>query len=175
MPQPTPGRRVDPFRGFKFKVLIPGFASAGFSRVSGLNDETEIVEYREGIDGATMRKLTGLTTYEDIVLEKGKSTNEDFQIWRNMVQEVEERGLPDNSYRRNMTIQLLDRTGAVAKQWVVKNAWPTKLEHGDLDGSSSDVLLETLTVTHEGLKAVKAGTGASLGSTPAAPVTSPVQ
>ncbi len=170
MPLPTPGRRVDPFRGFKYKVLIPGFASAGFSRVSGLNDETEVVEYREGIDGSTMRKLTGLTTYEDIVLEKGKSLNEDFQIWRNMVHEVETRGLPDSGSRRNMTVQLLDRTGAVVKQWAVKNAWPTKLEHGDLDASSSDVLLETLTIAHEGSRAVKAGTGASLGTTPAAPV-----
>lgn len=174
MPSPTPGRRVDPYRGFKYKVLIPGFASAGFSRVSGLNDETEIVEYREGIDGATMRKLPGLTTYEDIVLERGKSSHDDFQIWRNMVHEVEERGLPDSSFRRQMTIQLLDRTGQVAKQWVVKNAWPTKIEHADLDAASSDVLLETLTVAHEGLKAVKPGAGTSIGTTPAAPVTAPV-
>jgi phage tail-like protein len=139
--------------------------SAGFSRVSGLSQETEVVEYREGIDGASVRKLPGLTTFEDLVLEKGKSTNEDFQIWQNQVFEVRERGgLPDPAYRRNVIIQLLNRNNVPVKEWVAFRAWATKLEHGDFDAASSDVLLETLTIAHEGLKAVKPGSGKAIAA-----------
>ncbi|MEW6556030.1 MAG: phage tail protein [Elusimicrobiota bacterium] len=151
------GRRVDPFRGFKFRVIdVPRrFESAGFTTVSGLNTETEVVEYREGDSAGHMHKLPGLTTFEDITLSRGKSTIDDFQIWRNEVYEVDRGGgLPDREFRRNLIIELRDYQNVPVKSWEVRDAWATRLEHGDLDATSSDVWIETLVLAHEGLKAL---------------------
>ena len=40
--------RNDPFAQFNFIVEIDGIASAGFTEVSGMNTESDIIEYREG-------------------------------------------------------------------------------------------------------------------------------
>lgn len=155
MPEVRGARRVDPFRGFRFRVQIAGFPETGFTTVSGLNDETEPVEHREGDGPGRMRKLPGMTTYEDITLSKGKSRDNTIQRWRNQVAHaVRDGGLPDPNFRRDVTIILLNHQGEAAKTWKIHDAWPRRLEHGDLDANSSDVLIESLVLTHEGLEAL---------------------
>ena len=55
--------RTDPLPRFKFLVEIEGIKRAGFQTCSGLEEETEIREYREGGDQSTVRKLAGLNSY----------------------------------------------------------------------------------------------------------------
>ena len=40
--------RKDPFLSFNFAVEIKGLVVGGFNEVSGLQDETEVQDYREG-------------------------------------------------------------------------------------------------------------------------------
>ena len=57
------GDRNDPYSSFNFLVEIDGLdqsAIAGFSEVSGLTNETDIIEYREGSEDITVRKLPGM-------------------------------------------------------------------------------------------------------------------
>ena len=53
------GDRVDPYKDFRFLVEIDGIVQAGFSECSGFGSDVEVVEYREGGDSATVRKLPG--------------------------------------------------------------------------------------------------------------------
>ena len=54
--------RLDPFRGFNFRVEIDGLPVAAFSEVSGLTAERDATDYRAGTDRKNnVRKLTGLT------------------------------------------------------------------------------------------------------------------
>jgi phage tail-like protein len=152
------GKRVDPLRGFRFRVTCEpnNFVSAGFRTVSGLNSETEVTEYREGIDGAHSHKIPGISTFEDISLARGKCLNDDLQTWRNQVIDVEKGvGEPDPSFRRTVIIDLHDYQNERRKSWKVVDAWPRRLEHGDLDAGSSDVLLETLVLANEGIIPLK--------------------
>jgi phage tail-like protein len=150
------GARHDPFRGFKFRVVIDGFTSAGFQKCTGLKEETEITEYREGTDPVTMHKLPGLTSYDNIVLERGMSPNDDFKKWREDIVRIAESGnlgpdgLPTPDFRRNVIVELYDKGGVKVKEWEVLEAWPAVLEIGDLDAESSDVLIETLELANEG-------------------------
>jgi len=152
------GVRSDPFRGFKFRVQIDGFGSeVAFSKVTGLTQETEVVEYREGDDPVTMRKLPGLTTFEDIVLERGLQRGNQLELWR---EEVVQAGLDKNAespdgtttgdFRRNVVIKMFDKNGENVKTWEVFAAWPMGLEIPDLDAASSDVIIQTLTLANEG-------------------------
>lgn len=151
----------DPYRGFKFKVLITDFpGEIGFQSVAGLSEETEVVEYREGNNPITMRKLPGLTSYENIVLTRGMANDRSILDWRKQVADgpaakgasgdgvSSERG-----FRREVTIQLFDKgdDNNPVKQWRVFLAWPARLEISDLDAGSSEVVIETMELAHEGL------------------------
>jgi phage tail-like protein len=43
-----PSGRIDPFAGFNFLVEIDGVTTAGFTSVSGLTSEVDVVSFREG-------------------------------------------------------------------------------------------------------------------------------
>ncbi len=150
------GARHDPYQGYKFRVVIDGFTAGGFQKCSGLKEETEIAEYREGTDPVTMHKLPGLTKYDNIVLERGMSANEDFTKWREDIVRIAESGnlgpdgLPTPDFRRNVIVEVYDKGGVKVKEWEVYEAWPAVMEIGDLDAESSDVLIETLELANEG-------------------------
>lgn len=147
----------DPFRGFKFRVIIGGNGgqAIGFQSVTGLAEETEVVEYREGTDPVTMRKLPGLTSYDNIVLERGLSRSNFLLDWRKQVGHHDgyADGLAAPNFRRVVTVQLFDKGNPFdkpVKEWEVFDAWPSRLEISDLDAGSSDVVIETLELAHEG-------------------------
>jgi phage tail-like protein len=160
----------DPFRGFKFQVTVAGLGNGGsekigFQSVAGLSQETEVVEYSEGTDPVTARKLPGPTTYEAITLARGLSRSRFLLQWRNQVISAEAYSLNATvfGFRREVTIELFDKgaeanfdfslgrsfTPAVAT-WEVTKAWPSSLKISDLDAGSSDVVVETLVLAHEG-------------------------
>lgn len=51
------GVRVDPYRNFNFLVEIDGITQAGFTDCSGFGASTDPIEYREGGENTTNRKL----------------------------------------------------------------------------------------------------------------------
>jgi len=60
----------DPFGPFNFLLEIDRIAKAGFTEVSGLSTETNVIEYREGSDPSA-RKLPGITKYSNITPKRG--------------------------------------------------------------------------------------------------------
>jgi len=162
------GKRVDPYRGFRFRVLdVSGVELGGFTTVSGLRDETEVVEYREGIDGITARKLPGFTTSDNIVLERGLSVDQTLQDWRNEVWSARQDNtvLPDSEFRRDIIVHLLDQRGIVVKAWMILEAWPAIYEVDTLDAMSSDVLIERVELANEGHYLIPSANGLA-GATP---------
>ena len=77
--------RNDPYRRFNFLLEIDGVTKAGFSEVSGLTTETTVIEYREGNERATTRKIPGLTKYSNIVLKRGITRDRSLWDWRKTV------------------------------------------------------------------------------------------
>jgi hypothetical protein len=55
--------RVDPYKNFRFLVEIEGITQAGFSECSGFGSEVEVIEYREGGEPTSVRKLPGRVKY----------------------------------------------------------------------------------------------------------------
>jgi len=181
--KPLSGQRVDVLRGFRYLVTItpytddgtPGnapIAHLGFSKVSGLNLGTsDVIEYREGNDIVSPIKLPGLNKYDNITLEQGRAkgnAGKDLAQWRAAV--VWSQGgkggtSPDGDrknqgsfsakgYRANVEISLINREGAVAIKWQIARAWPINLKFSDLDGNTSDVLIQTLELATEGIEEV---------------------
>jgi phage tail-like protein len=137
--------RDDPYKAFNFLVEIDGLTVGAFAEVTGLDSETEVIEYRVGSDKANSpRKLPGLTKYTNIVFKRGITQNRDLWNWRKAI----EQGTPD---RRNGTITLLDDARNPVVRWHFVNGWVTKYDGPDLNAKANDVAIETIEIAHEGL------------------------
>ena len=137
--------RVDPYRNFRFRVEIDGIKQAGFSECTFADTSTEAVEYREGNEPPIFRKLSGLTKYGNITLKWGITDSLDLYKWR---QDVIDKGAA--AQRKNMSIILIDETGADKARWNIVQAWPTKYKPADFSSKANEVAIETLEIVHEG-------------------------
>jgi phage tail-like protein len=70
---------------FRFRVELDGIQQAGFMECSGLGSQVEIVEYREGNDVTSVRKLPGNVSYPDIVLKWGVTDSQELYNWHQQV------------------------------------------------------------------------------------------
>lgn len=138
-----------PLPKFHFQVEWGG-SKLGFTEVSGLEVETEMIEYRDGASPEySKQRIPGLRKYANITLKRGMfaSDNEFFDWWKktSLFQNV------DND-RRDLTISLLNEAHEPVMVWTVKRAWPVKITSTDLKGDANEVAIETMELVHEGLE-----------------------
>jgi phage tail-like protein len=123
--------------------------------VSGLDFETEVIEYREGNSPTYHKtKQPGLTKYANISLKRGTFLGDFkyFELWKKtmMFQEGAEK------YRRDITIKLLDEEHKPIITWSLAKAWPSKVQSTNLKADANEVAIESMDLVHEGLKIVEA-------------------
>ncbi len=134
--------RVDPYKNFRFLLEIDGIVQAGFSECTGLGSDVEVVEYREGGDPNTVRKLRGRVTYPDLVLKWGITDSRELYDWH-------QRAIAEELDRKNGSVILLDDLGEEKVRWNFFNAWASKYEGPSFDSKGSDVAMDTLTLSCE--------------------------
>jgi hypothetical protein len=86
---PVNTHRYDPYRTFKFQVLIDGQPVAGLSKMSALKKTTDVVDWRTAGDPSHQRKLPGGTKYEAITLEQGLTHDPGFEQCNNLVNNID--------------------------------------------------------------------------------------
>lgn len=138
------GERNDPYRKFRFRVEVEGIEQAGFSEVSGFDASIDVVEYREGTDVITPRKLPGLVKYGNISLKWGVTDSMDLYEW---LQECVEGTVS----RKTVTIIAINEEGDDVATWQVIEAWPAKYTAPDFNATASEVAIELLELAHEGM------------------------
>jgi phage tail-like protein len=139
--------RHDPYKNFPFRVEIGGVAASGFSEVSGLSAQAQVIEYREGSDTTTVRKLPGLIKYPNVTLRRGLTQSRELWDWWMTV-------VDGNVQRREVGIVLLDDARKEVLRWVLHDAWITTFEMGELNAEGNDVIIETIELVHERLELV---------------------
>jgi len=143
-----------PLPKFHFQLNWGG-TRIGFTEVSGLDFETEVIEYREGNSPVYNKsKQPGLTKYANISLKRGTFLGdfEYFEQWKKtmMFQEGKEK------FRRDVTIMLLDEEHNPIITWSLHNAWPSKVQSTNLKADANEVAIESMDLVHEGLSIVEA-------------------
>jgi hypothetical protein len=68
---PVNTHRHDPYRTFKFQVILNGKPVAGLKKMSALKKKTEPVKWRASNDPSHERVMPGGTSYEPVTLEQG--------------------------------------------------------------------------------------------------------
>ncbi len=132
-----------------FRIELDGVSLGSWSKVSGLEVRIEVLEFREGSDpNAIPRKLPGRTTFANVTLERGYVNQSFFEAWIGQVRE----GAP--GFRKNLSLVILDRSGAEAARYNLFNCWPASWELKTPDGKGGDVVMEEVVLAVEGFEKV---------------------
>ena len=145
--------RHDPYRTFKFQVLIDGKPVAGLKKMGALKKKTEAVKWRTAGDPSHERVLPGGSSYEPITLEQGLTHDPVFEDWAALVNNIEgDAGMSLKNYRKDIVINVLNLQGQVAMSYKVFRAWVSDYQAlPDFDaGSMNAVGIQTVTIQHEG-------------------------
>jgi phage tail-like protein len=134
---------------FSFHVELDGVDIGAFKEASGVESETEIIEYKEATDRGKMviRKVPGAMKWSDITLKKHIDSGTELWEWRREV----EQGDIDKA-RRTGSIVLYDSKQEEVARWNFDQGWPSKWKGADLNAGEDQVAVEEITITHEGLE-----------------------
>jgi phage tail-like protein len=136
------------YGGFMFLLEIQGIIGdtrvivGGFKSVSGMDSETEVIEFKQGND-MVVRKKPGRTTYANIVLERGYTATDDLWQWRKNIED----GKID---RRSGSIIILDNDGQTeVARYNFYEGWPCKWYVPDMDADKSSMAIEKVEIAVE--------------------------
>jgi phage tail-like protein len=119
-----------------FLVEIDGITRSKFDYVEISNSTVDIILYRSGSESLYDHKAPGRISFSNAVLKWEVSENSELYGWFAQYQEGDL-----NSYRRNMSIILLDGKGEFAR-WNLNDVWPCgyAVEIDDETGKVYEVL-----------------------------------
>jgi phage tail-like protein len=136
------------FGAYNFLLEIQGIINdnkiivGGFKSMSGMDSETEIIEFKQGND-TVVRKKPGRTTYANIVLERGYTATDDLWQWRKNIED----GKID---RRSGSIIVLDQDGQTeVARYNFFEGWPAKWYVPDMNADSSAMAVEKIEIAVE--------------------------
>jgi len=136
------------FGAYNFLLEISGITGdtktivGGFKTVSGMDSETEVIEFKQGND-SVVRKKPGRTTYANITLERGFTATDDLFLWRKNIED----GVID---RRSGSIVILDQDmQSEVARYNFYEAWPCKWYVPDMDSDSSGMAIEKIELAVE--------------------------
>lgn len=134
--------RNDPYAQYNFILEIEGTTVAGFAEVGGLSMEQDIIEYREGSDTATVRKLPGLRKYGNISLKRGYTQNHELWDWRKTT-------IDGVTERKSGAVILRDEAGEPALRWEFREGWVSKYEGPALKATANEAAMESVEIAVE--------------------------
>lgn len=161
---------------------IPELATLGFMAISGLQVSTEQIAYREGGFNTFTRKMPGQSDFPPVVCSRGMFVgNARLWQWFRQIFYLGS-GTPDHEtasaspfgeFRASVRIRVLphptadsttnftsgggadpvksDANFAVAA-YQLYQAWPLSMSFSDMDAGGNGIIMEQLTLAHEGMK-----------------------
>lgn len=155
----------------------------GFTSISGLSVSTESIPYREGGYNTTVHQIPGQSTFGPITMQRGLllGTQQHWN-WMERLFSVAGNSQPGGDFRCDVVIMVLahpsSNTAAsgidaglgvtrsrtlgqtiddnVHQKFRVYNAWPTTVAYSDLNAGDNALMVEQMTLVHEGFDMVMA-------------------
>jgi phage tail-like protein len=144
--------RVDPYRGYRFRLEIDGIVAAGFSEVTGLEAQMQPEDYQEGGVNGFTHKLPTRFEYPALTLTRGLTDSRDLWQWVSAALA----GQPSPNVRRTVRVYLGDPVGddvwgGDVWGWAVADAYPVRWAGPELQADQGAVAVETIELTHHGI------------------------
>ena len=144
------GRRQDLFPTFKFHVEISGIIEGTFTECSGLEMNTETLEYQEGGLNDFIHKFPGRTRVSNVTLKKGFALSNEIFKWYKEMEDCLRQGKKFDF--RSVTIILYSHSvpGEVVR-WNLNRAFPVRWTGPTFKTDEAAVAVETLEFAHHGI------------------------
>ncbi|TKK84697.1 hypothetical protein FDA94_29220 [Herbidospora galbida] len=159
----------DPLRNFKFRVSVgrgSGWANMGFMSITGLSISTDVIPYREGGYNTTPHKLPGQSDFPPVTFSRGLAVGGGTQIMDWMTEifdftqgttDTPSAGNSMNDFRTTIQIDIYSHPakgglGVPMAIFKLHHAWPTSIAFSDLDAGANAVVVQQMTVVHEGFQ-----------------------
>ena len=145
-----PTYRDDPYPSYNFELVVTGISNDGkavkgsFMEVAGLGVEMPAIEYRNGSEDITVRKMCGLKKFTNLTLKWGVTG--DLTLWNWILD-----GMNGLAQRAPGSVTLLDENRNPVMIWKFTRAWPCKYTGPTLNGKTNEIAIETLEICHEGI------------------------
>lgn len=156
---PQNAHRYDPYRTFKFQVVIDNQPVAGLRKMTALKKTTESVAWRTAGDPTHERKLPGATKYEAVTLEQGLTHDPVFESWASLVNNIQgDAAMSLVKFRKDIVINVLNLQGTVVISYKLHRAWVSEFQAlPDFDaGTTNTVGIQSIKLEHEGWERDKA-------------------
>lgn len=121
----------------------------GFHELTGLSIDRRYAEYRDGSDSErSARKLAGINKYSIVTLKRGSVPGTyDFYRWLRSCSTKEREP-------RDVMISVLDEERGRESTWVLRSAFPVRIDETALNSVGNDVAIEMIELSHEGIDLV---------------------
>jgi phage tail-like protein len=143
-----PKYRDDPYGGYNFMVEVTGISPDGeavrgsFAECSGLDVEIGAIEYRNGSEDITVRKIPGLKKFSQITLKRGITG--DLAFWNWIVS-----AMNGSVQRTEGSVVLLDENREEVMRWNFRRAWPVKFTGPTFNAKNNEIAMESLEIATE--------------------------
>ena len=148
---------TDPLQSFRFRFFIQLGSgkpvSAAFSSFSGIRMKVETISHRDGDDMRGVQPgVPVLTRFQPVTLSKGVIGDNELLEWLLAASAGYETGPTGKDLKRDIDVIAVNDMGEDAVTWTLKNAMPIGYEMSPMDGSRSEVLMESVTFYIEGMR-----------------------
>ena len=136
-----------PLTDFRFLVEIKGLVVAGFSEVSGLQQEIDTEDYIEG-GNDFVHKLPKGIKHSNLTLKRGMTDSDILWMWYQKTADaiLYKKPVP----LMNIYIVILNETGEESWRFFFKDTYPIKWTGPELRGTGNSVAIEALEIVHKG-------------------------
>ena len=147
----APVKRPDPYAGYSFLMTINGVSDDGsatagsFSEISGIEVDITPIEYRNGSEANTVRKMPGLVKYSNLTCKRGITGDLNFWNWILA-------GINGRVQRADGSIVLRDEAQSEVMRWNFRRAWPCKFTGPGLNANNNEIAIDTMEICHEGIE-----------------------
>ena len=114
--------RQDPLRKFRFRLEIDGIEQAAFSEVAIGDAASDPLEYLQGNEPPTTRKLGGLTKFANVTLKRGITDSMELTDWHQLIVGGD---TLQREIRKTVVIRIQNEAGDDIAAFEVARAWPT--------------------------------------------------
>jgi len=120
--------------------------------VSGLSEEIGVNEYLRVNEMGTTLKVPGRHVVQDVTFSRGLIADDcarKLEQWYLETRDIATGDRNPSNNRRGIVITWQDGQGGLVKRATLVKAWPSRLEFGGLDATSSGVVLQAVTFVSE--------------------------
>ena len=119
--------------------------SGAFSEITGLDATMEPKVIKEGGRNWGANQRAGQVSFSTVILKRGMTSANHLWTWFELV------GGQAYAYRLSATITMFDTAGEAVLAWKLDKVMPVKFKSADLNSKATEVAVEELHLTHEGL------------------------